>query len=228
MSGTLVERKDGLVTVTFDRPEKKNALGAEHWQALDEVLVEMAVNPHDRALLLTGAGGNFSAGANLSGGLSSDGGEQASGLTGRERQLVMSEMRIVGDTINRLHRLPKPTVAAVDGVAYGVALGLALACDLIVASDRARFCQVFVKRGLAMDGGTSWSLPRQIGLRRAKQLAFFGDVLTADQALRWGLVNEVVAPDDLPKIAGEWPAGSRAVRPQRSAWPSGCSTRAAR
>ena len=113
-------------------------------------------------------------------------------------------MRWIGELINRLHRLPKPTLAAVDGVAVGVGLGLALACDLIVASDRARFSEIFVKRGLALDGGTSWSLPHHVGMRRAKQLAYFGDIVDAATALEWGLVNEVVPADDLPTVAREW------------------------
>lgn len=200
---TLVERQDGLVTVTFNRPDKKNALNADNWQALDAVLQDMTNDPRDRALLLTGSGGNFSAGADLSGGLSS-GDSNKSSLTGRERQLVVWEMRTIGETVNRLHRLPKPTIAAVDGVCIGVGLGLSLACDLIVASDRARFCQIFVKRGLALDGGTSWSLPRQIGLRRAKQMALFGDMIDAATALEWGLINEVVPADQLMEFAASW------------------------
>jgi 2-(1,2-epoxy-1,2-dihydrophenyl)acetyl-CoA isomerase len=201
MADTLVDRKDGLVTLTFNRPEKKNALGADCWAGLDQVLREVAANPEDRALVLRGAGGNFSAGADLSGGLSGGSGK---GLTGGAPQAVLHEMRAVGDIINRLHHLPKPTLAVVDGVAVGVALGLVLACDLAIASDRARFCEVFVKRGLALDGGTSWSLPRVIGLRRAKQLAFFGDMLGAAEALSFGLVNEVVPVDALDATAEAW------------------------
>jgi 2-(1,2-epoxy-1,2-dihydrophenyl)acetyl-CoA isomerase len=196
MDSMLVERSDGLVTVTFNRPARKNALNAASWSDLDTILTEVTRNPADRALLLTGAGGNFSSGAELGGG--------GGGVTGHGPQLIVHEMRVVGDLINRLHRLPKPTIAAVDGVAVGVALGIALACDLIVASDRARFSEVFVKRGLGLDGGTSWSLPRQVGLRRAKQMAFFGDWVHAEQALAWGLVNEVVAADDLPEVAAAW------------------------
>ena len=127
----LVERSDGLVTVTINRPERKNALDAGCWQALDSVLAEVATSPADRALLLTGAGGNFSSGADLSG-------DGSAGLAGGEMQLIVTEMRIVGEIIRRLQRLPKPTLAAVDGFAVGVAFGLALACDLVVASDRAR------------------------------------------------------------------------------------------
>jgi len=197
---TIVEREGGLVTVMFNRPERKNALSAENWNDLDRVLTEVALDPGARALLLTGAGGNFSSGADLGGG----GEPGISGLTGRPQQAPLHEMRWIGELINRLHRLPKPTLAAVDGVAVGVGLGLALACDLIVASDRARFSEIFVKRGLALDGGTSWSLPHHVGMRRAKQLAYFGDIVDAATALEWGLVNEVVPADDLPTVAREW------------------------
>ncbi|MCK9900233.1 enoyl-CoA hydratase [Parafrankia colletiae] len=201
MDSTLVERSDGLVTVVFNRPEKKNALNGASWADLDRVLTEVARDPADRALLLTGAGGNFSSGADLTGGAGT--GDEASGLSG-PRQAILHEMRTAGDIVNRLHRLPKPTIAAVDGVAVGVSLGLVLACDLVVASDRARFCEVFARRGLSLDGGTSWSLPRQIGLRRAKQMALFGDWVGARDALAWGLVNEVVPADELTKVATAW------------------------
>jgi 2-(1,2-epoxy-1,2-dihydrophenyl)acetyl-CoA isomerase len=92
----------------------------------------------------------------------------------------------------------------VDGVAIGVALGLVLACDLIIASDRARFAEVFVKRGLALDGGTSWTLPRAVGVRHAKQLAFFGEMLSAQDALSWGMVNAVVPAADLDRVGAQW------------------------
>jgi len=210
MSETLVERSDGLVTVTFNRPRKKNALNGANWADLDEVLREVARNPRDRALVLTGADGNFSAGADLSGGQDAYGTGQAgadigpSELTGQDRQAIVHEMRIVGEVARQLHRLPKPTLAVVDGVAVGVALGLALACDLIIASDRARFSAIFVRRGLALDGGNSWTLPRAVGLRRAKQMAFFGDMVSAADALAWGLINEVVPADELHKAGLEW------------------------
>lgn len=202
MADTLVTRDDGLVTVTFNRPDKKNALNATNWRDLDEVLREVEVDPADRALLITGADGNFSSGADLGGGLSGD--IELSTLTGKPRQGIVHEMRFVNRIINRLHRLPKPTLAAVDGVAVGVGLGVALACDLIVASDRARFSSIFVKLGLALDGGTSWTMPRQIGQRRAKQMAYFGDMVSAADAEAWGLVNEVVAADDLAATAEAW------------------------
>lgn len=214
---TIVEREDGLVVVTLNRPHKKNALTAQSWNDLDEIFAAVENDPGDRALLLTGAGGTFSSGADLTGGLGEtedqggvgdgSGGateRQAGGLTGRGLQLIVHEMRVVGQIIARLQRLPKPTIAAVDGHAVGVALGMVLACDLVVASDRARFTEVFVKRGLALDGGASWSLPRQIGLRRAKQMTFFGDPIDAAKAYEWGLVNEVVPPEQLLETAKAW------------------------
>jgi 2-(1,2-epoxy-1,2-dihydrophenyl)acetyl-CoA isomerase len=204
MSDTLIERKDGVVTVIFNRPEKKNALTANNWADLDAVLRDVAKSSSDRVLVLKGAGGCFSAGADLSGGLNPDKQKEKSGLTGEPPQGVIHEMRTVGELIGRLQRLPKPTLAVVDGVAVGVALGLALACDLIVASDRAQFAEVFVKRGLALDGGSSWTLPRAIGLRRAKQMAFFGEMLSAQDALAWGMINKVVPAEDLEREGWDW------------------------
>jgi 2-(1,2-epoxy-1,2-dihydrophenyl)acetyl-CoA isomerase len=207
MSETLVERSDGLVTVTFNRPHKKNALNAGNWADLDRVLREVARNRGDRALLLTGADGNFSAGAEIGGGgISADSvsAPKASGLTGEAPQAIVHEMRVVGEIVRQLHRLPKPTLAVVDGVAVGVSLGLVLACDLVVASDRARFSEIFIRRGLALDGGNSWSLPRAVGLRRAKQMAFFGDMVSASDAARWGLINEVVPVGELRETGLEW------------------------
>lgn len=190
----LVERSDGLVTITMNRPDRKNAINAAIWDGLDRVLTEVSRSPNDRAVLLTGAGGNFSSGADLARGGTGD----------REPESVLNEMRRVNEITLRLHRLAKPTLAAVDGVAIGVALGLALACDLVLASDRARFCAIFAKRGLTLDGGTSWTLPQLVGLRRAKQIAFLADMIPADQALAWGLVNDVVPADELSERAGEW------------------------
>jgi 2-(1,2-epoxy-1,2-dihydrophenyl)acetyl-CoA isomerase len=197
----LVDRSDGLVTVTFNRPERKNAIAPDQWQLLDQIVTDVWRSPEDRALILTGAGGNFSSGADLShaGGTGADeSGERP------PPQSTLYEMRRVNEITLRIHRMPKPTLAAVDGVAVGVALGLALACDLVLASDRARFGAIFAKRGLTVDGGTSWTLPRLVGARRAKQMAFFGDMVPADQALEWGLINDVVGAEELPDRAAEW------------------------
>jgi len=198
MKAIRVERDGGLVTITLDRPEKKNAINGDGWNELDETLREIALDPEVRAVLLTGAGGNFSAGADL--------GDNPSGkgLTGRPVQPIVQEMRVVGEIILRLYRLPKPTLAAVDGVAIGVAMGLVLACDMVLASDRARFSEIFAKRGIALDGGSSWLLPRRIGINKAKELAFFADIVDAREAERIGLVNRVLPAAELEKTAVEW------------------------
>ena len=103
-----------------------------------------------------------------------------------------------------LHELPMPTIAKVNGVAAGAGLNLALGCDLIVASDRARFSEIFARRGLSVDFGGTWLLPRLIGLHRAKELAFFADIIDASTAKEMGLVNRVVAHDELDAFVTEW------------------------
>ena len=101
-------------------------------------------------------------------------------------------MRGVGRSAAALHDLPKPTIAKVNGVAVGAGLNLALGCDLVIASDAARFSEIFVQRGLGIDFGGSWLLPRLIGLHKAKELAFLAEVIDAGEAERIGIVNRVV------------------------------------
>jgi len=188
-----VERADGVVTVTLNRPERKNAIISTTWHELTATFREVAVNKDDRVLVLTGANGDFCSGADLSPG--AGGAEESTGLDG---------MRLATECCLALHRLPKPTIAKVPGVAVGVGCNLALGCDLIVAGEAARFSEIFVRRGLAIDGGGSWLLPRLIGLHKAKELAFFGDVISAADAERIGIVNHVVRDAQLDKFVDEW------------------------
>jgi 2-(1,2-epoxy-1,2-dihydrophenyl)acetyl-CoA isomerase len=188
----LVDRADGIVTITLNRPDKKNAVNRRSWAELLETLQEVSANPRDRAVVLTGAGGNFCSGADLT------------SLRDEEPKPFVSEMREIADTVLRLHRLPKPTIAKVDGVAVGIGLSLALGCDLVIASERARFSEIFVRRGLTVDGGSSWLLPRIVGLHKAKELALLGDIISASEAAAIGLVNKVVPVDELDKACDEW------------------------
>jgi 2-(1,2-epoxy-1,2-dihydrophenyl)acetyl-CoA isomerase len=112
-------------------------------------------------------------------------------------------MRTVGSTALALHTLPVPTVARVDGVAIGAGMNLALACDFVVCTDRARFAEIFVKRGLSIDFGGSWILPRLVGLRKAKELTLLGELIDAPTALELGLVHAVVAPEELDAAVDE-------------------------
>ncbi|HJR25466.1 MAG TPA: enoyl-CoA hydratase [Acidimicrobiales bacterium] len=194
-----VERSGGIVTVTFDRPEKKNAINDTGWEELRKVAQDLKDDPSVRCVVLTGAGGDFCSGADVSGGSA-----EADRGPGDRQQLA--RMQYIHDVCNRLHDLPMPTIAKVHGVAAGVGLNIALGCDLIVASDEARFSEIFVKRGLSLDGGGSWLLPRLIGLHRAKELALFGDVIDAQEAERLGLVNRVVPAAELDKVVDEWAA----------------------
>jgi len=188
-----VDRVDGVVTVTFDRPHKKNAINAVMWTELAAVAASLIGSTDDRCVVLTGAGGDFCSGADLSAGA-------------REPEHQLAAMRRINAVVQAFHELPQPTIAKVDGVAAGVGMNLALGCDLVVASDRARFSEIFARRGLSLDGGGSWLLPRLVGLHRAKELALFADIVPAEEALRLGVVNRVVPADELDKVVGEWAA----------------------
>ena len=113
-------------------------------------------------------------------------------------------MRIVGDAALALHRLPQPSIAKVDGVAVGAGCNLAFGCDFVVASTEARFSEIFTRRGLSLDFGGTWLLPRRVGLHKAKELAFFGDILSAAEAAEFGLVNRVVPRDELDGFVADW------------------------
>jgi len=201
----IVERSDGVVTLTLNRPEKKNAINRLMWRELIEVFDEVADTADDRVLVITGAGDGFCSGADLTDDGNSD--ELQGGVGASVRQ-----MRVVGRAALRLHELPKPTVAAVNGVAAGAGCNLALGCDLIVASDRARFTEIFSKRGLSVDFGGSWVLPRLVGLHKAKELVYLADIIDATEAERIGLVNRLVAHDALDKTVAEL-AGRLAALP---------------
>jgi 2-(1,2-epoxy-1,2-dihydrophenyl)acetyl-CoA isomerase len=188
-----VERADGVVTITLDRPRVKNAMNRVLWEELLGLLGEIAENPQDRAVVITGAGGDFCSGADLAGGGPFEGPNHASFTMSWINQVPLA-----------LHRLPKPTIAKVRGVAAGAGLNLALGCDLIVAGEGARFSEIFARRGLTLDFGGSWLLPRLIGLHKAKELAFFGDVIDAVEAERLGLVNRVVPDAELDAFVAGW------------------------
>ncbi len=174
----IVRRGRGVVRVVLNRPEKKNAVDATMWNELAAVLAEVARRDDDRVLVLSGAGGAFCSGADLSGPRAVD-----------EHPLFTMD-RIHGVAL-ALHRLAKPVVACVDGDAVGAGCNLALGCDLVLATPRSRFAEIFVRRGLSVDFGGSWILPRLIGLHRAKMLCLTGDLVSARQALEMGLINEV-------------------------------------
>lgn len=200
----IVERDQGIVTVTLNRPERKNAANAAMWDALLITFREIAANPADRAVILTGAGGDFCSGADVSGMGDRDAAASGNGAAAGPPQHQLGSMRHIGDIALALYRIPQPTIAKVRGVAVGAGLNMALLCDLVVASENARFSEIFARRGLTLDFGGSWVLPRRIGLHRAKELALLADIIDADEADRIGLVNRVVADADLDGFVADW------------------------
>lgn len=188
-----VTRHDGVVTVMLNRPQKKNAATTQVWAELLEAFREIARRPDDRVVVVTGAGGEFCSGADLW--QPAGDGPPLHGL---------ASMRTINDVALALHRLPQPTIAKVRGVAVGAGCNLAFGCDLVVASTTARFSEIFARRGLSLDFGGSWVLPRRVGLHIAKEIAFFGDILSAAEAKEYGLVNRVVADGELDQFVDGW------------------------
>jgi 2-(1,2-epoxy-1,2-dihydrophenyl)acetyl-CoA isomerase len=185
----LIEDRGPVRWLTIDRPERKNAVPFDGWGDLHSGF-ENFEQSGQRVLVVTGAGGEFCAGADL------DPSRLDRIQTVSDRHARMKE---VGSAAMALHRLTKPTIAAVDGVAVGAGMNLALGCDVVVATERARFSEIFVRRGLTVDFGGTWLLPRVVGLQRAKELALSGRIVEAEEAARIGLVTEVVAVEELEK-----------------------------
>jgi enoyl-CoA hydratase/carnithine racemase len=195
METLLVKRDGGVVTVTMNRPERKNAANGRMLAELLEIFEEIERTSGDRVMVLTGAGGSFCSGADLG---------DPNGPAADTSQPGLVRMRRLGDVALALHRMTKPAIAAVDGYAVGAGLGLALGCDLVICAESAKLSLIFAKRGLSLDNGTSWLLPRLVGMARAKELALFGDMLSGPEAVAMGLVNKVVAADELEAAASEW------------------------
>jgi 2-(1,2-epoxy-1,2-dihydrophenyl)acetyl-CoA isomerase len=190
VSQILVERSLGVVTLTLNRPERRNALTTSMFRELRRLIGEVERNRDDRVLLIRGAGGNFCSGGELSAEEHGEDDRASGSIAAHSLQLIRDE---VGGAALALHKLPKPTIAAVEGVAAGAGANLALGCDLVYAEEDARFCEIFVRRALSLDCGGTWLLPRLVGLQRAKEMAFFGEWLGAPEAERLGLVARVFA-----------------------------------
>jgi 2-(1,2-epoxy-1,2-dihydrophenyl)acetyl-CoA isomerase len=191
-------RSGGVAWLTLNRPAALNAwtlqLGRELTQALDDVTADREV----RAIVLTGAGRAFSSGADLRAGLGPTASDEASAAG------VGAHLReVYNPLILRVRTLPKPVIAAVNGPAVGIGCSLALAADLIVAARSAYFLMAFVNIGLTLDGGASQTLVTRAGVARAFEIAYLGERIAAEQALDWGLVNQVVDDEQLVSAAGE-------------------------
>lgn len=194
MSWLRSETADGVRRLTIDRPDRKNAIPVDGWPLLAEAFTDFEESD-DRVLVVTGAGGEFCAGADL------DPERFEGGLRVEEAH---QRMKVVARAATALHGITKPTIAAVDGVAVGAGMNLALGCDVVIATERARFSEIFVRRGLTVDFGGTWLLPRIVGLQRAKELALSGRIVEAEEAAKLGIAMEVVTVDALPGRVEEW------------------------
>jgi 2-(1,2-epoxy-1,2-dihydrophenyl)acetyl-CoA isomerase len=182
-----VEQADSIATLTLNRPEARNALDLAMREELEAALRSLEADAGVRVLVLRGAGEHFCAGGDVKF-------MQARRMTAAEGEQRVESMN---RAILALARFRTPTIAMVDGYAVGAGCNLALACDLVVASDRARFGEVFARLGLVPDGGGTWFLTRRVGLARAKELVFTADPIPAAEAERIGLVNRVVPAAEL-------------------------------
>lgn len=174
----LVARRGGWTKITLNRPDRLNAFNDEMHQSLSEALTDAANDEECRALLLTGAGKGFCAGQDLSDRLQNGG----------VPDLGATIETFYNPLIRRLRALPKPIVCAVNGVAAGAGVNIALACDIVLAAKSAKFIQSFAKIGLIPDSGGTYFLPRLIGDARARALSLLATPISAEQAEAWGLI----------------------------------------
>ncbi|CBE69640.1 MAG: enoyl-CoA hydratase [Candidatus Methylomirabilis oxygeniifera] len=202
---TLIYTVQGSVaTITLNRPECYNALNGQMVEELLEAVLTSREDRTVRVVVLMGAGQAFCAGGDVGELI-----EHADTLTLHVKRLLVS----LHGVISCICRMPKPVIAGVGGVAAGAGMGLAMACDLAVATQSARFTMAYTRLGLPPDAGSSYFLPRLVGLRRAMELTFTNRILTAGEAAAWGLVNRVV-PDaefvtTVRAMADELASGSR-------------------
>jgi 2-(1,2-epoxy-1,2-dihydrophenyl)acetyl-CoA isomerase len=198
-SKLLVEARDQVQWLTLNRPDRRNALDRETMSALKEALVKGGNNPTVRVIVLTGAGGAFSAGADL----------KANAEVHGQEDLIEG---VYNPVIRAIRHANKPVIAALDGVAAGYGCSMALACDIRLASERAKLSLIFVKVGLGLDGGASYFLPRLVGLR-AYELGLTGEMVEAAEAERIGLVNHVYPAEGFEERVQRYALGLAAQAP---------------
>jgi 2-(1,2-epoxy-1,2-dihydrophenyl)acetyl-CoA isomerase len=193
-----ITRDGGVVTLTMNEPASRNALSDAMREGLSSAINDLTVDPDVQAVILTGSGGVFCAGGDLKKMLAN---HKAGLVSGAED--ILPRMKHLHGWIKLLRDLPVPVIVAVDGPAYGAGLGIALTGDIILASDRASFNASFCKVGAVPDGNLFYSLPRMVGLQRAREMFYTGRTVDAEEAQRIGICMEVLAPDDLLPRAQE-------------------------
>ena len=213
----LYEVKDGVATLTLNRPDRLNALGSSLRDDLHDAITRSSTDPDVRVMVITGAGKGFCSGGDVKAMQEAKDGK-------RERPLIEKIAPGRDRTLLAMREAPQPIIAAINGAAAGAGMNLALGCDIRIASTAAKFSQAFVKRGLHPDWGGTYFLPRVVGMARAAEMIFTGEVIDAAEALRLGIVSRIVAPEELLPTVGELARRIAAGRRWRSAWPSTRST----
>ena len=188
----LTTQDEGVLTITLNRPDTLNAFNSAMGRELLDALKRAERDPQARCIVITGAGRAFSSGEDLKARQSEGITDFGSTLRDRYNPIVL-----------RIRNMDKPVLGSINGVAAGAGCSLALACDLRIASEKARFLLAFVRVGLVPDSGSSFFLPRLVSLSKALEMAFLGDEVNAEEALRLGLVNRVVPLDDLESATRE-------------------------
>jgi len=194
MNKLLVTLEDGIKRITFNRPERRNAVDLEMFAAFAEA-IDKSTRDSSRVVVIAGAGDSFCAGLDLST-IAAVGGATSLDVAATVRELI-------NPPVLKMRALSKPVVAAVHGAAVGIGFSYVLASDVRVASEAATFSQSFVRVGLMPDGGSTYFLPRLVGRARAFELMATGATVGAEEALRLGLVNRVVAAGELEAVVGE-------------------------
>jgi 2-(1,2-epoxy-1,2-dihydrophenyl)acetyl-CoA isomerase len=190
----LLAKDNGLATLTLNAPDRLNAVSRKMIAEIKDCWADLAADASVRCVLLTGAGRGFCAGADLA-----DPDREASATADTGAALD----KFFNPVIRAMRALPKPIVAAVNGVAAGVGMSFALASDIAVAGKSASFLQAFARIGLLPDGGSTWFLPRLVGDQRARALAMLAPQIPAEQAKQWGLIWDVVEDAELMPTATE-------------------------
>jgi len=190
----LVEVRDGIATITLNVPEKHNPLSEIRWDLL-KAIPELSKDDNIHVLVVTGAGNTFSAGGDID--------ILKAHLNGTYEQTRYERLQIAGYGLDIFTRIDKPVIAAVNGPALGAGFSLLLTCDIRIASEKAKFGSVFISKGLIPDCALSYFLPRTVGVSKALELMFTGQIVDAQEAKTLGLVGQVVPHDNLMKTVYE-------------------------
>ncbi len=202
---SLVWQVEGHVaTITLNRPEKKNAMSFVMFNEIKDAFLRAAADDQVRCVVVTGAGGAFCSGADLT---------DPANVAGSSLKMK-DRMQFIDSIVRAFIHCPKPTIAKVTGVAAGAGCNLALACDLIVATREASFAELFVKRGLVVDFGGTWALSRLLPLNKAKEIAFLGETLSAEEADRLGLLNRLCDADEIDAVVKDYAERLAALPPR--------------